>query len=150
MYKAKIDRRAVSAGMLAVIGAIAVVALPAAANAGCATRHAYNTSGMSWIIRFNNASTCSIGPYTGSQCVVPNGQTAELHYDDTTLGPTNIILDMGAICDAKSKTAQMPCTFVKSYHYNLGECYLFHGSDTYPFVLNDPASGDVKIIGAPR
>jgi hypothetical protein len=123
-------------GLAAIATATFIAAFPATSFA-CDTRHAYNNSAATWIITFSNDSRCSIGgARMAHRCPVGPGKTAELHYDATILGPTNIIL------------SNVRGDFRRSYYYTFAECYLQHSGDTGPFVLNDPANGDVQFIGA--
>jgi hypothetical protein len=63
---------------LAVAG-FALSVLPATGFA-CGTRHFYNNSNMNWYLHFDK-STCSLpnGPNV-SDCTVPPGGVAEIHY----------------------------------------------------------------------
>jgi hypothetical protein len=122
--------------------------VPTAAFAGCDTRHAYNKGRSTWAISFDNGSTCSVNGPNRPRCGVQPGQTAELHYQADIRG--NIILTQVGGCSptgAKRTSVAAPCIRAR-YHYNLANCYLWHSGDTSPFVLNDPASGDVQLFSA--
>jgi hypothetical protein len=81
---------------------------------------------------------------------VTAGKTADLHYNDFYLGPTDIRLTMLPICSSKVKIPNTICQYSKEFHRNLGQCRIFHGGDTWPLVLNDPAYGDVIFMSLTR
>jgi hypothetical protein len=100
----------------------------------CDTRHFYNYSNVAFVFAILPSGSCSIGRYTGPVCVIPPGQTADLHYPNgggTTVG----------IASADETT-------YPGYSFNVEmTCYIDHGGNTGNIVVNDPAKGDVKTCG---
>jgi hypothetical protein len=109
-----------------------MIASPAMACDG--TRHFYNHTDAQVTITMYGGATCSIGSSGNiNTCVIPSGQTGELHWPQLSEGVSSISM--------------------QSPHFNLGYsvdasyCRLAHNGNTGNVVLNDPANGDVQTCG---
>ncbi|HLH90989.1 MAG TPA: hypothetical protein VKX28_21265 [Xanthobacteraceae bacterium] len=117
----------------------AIVAIAAAASAGspalaCGTRHFYNNSTITWDLYMIGRSTCSIGSYTGNHCVIPAGQVADIHYNDTYGGGVGVESAIFAR---------------QNYSHDLS-CYIDHSGNTGNIVVNSDADGDIATCGPKR
>ncbi len=110
----------------------ALLGSPASA---CDTRHFYNHSNFVWAITLSGGATCSIGRVNkATRCVVPPGQTADLHYPDFLAnwgGRVGVGRD-GSV--------------VQSFSYDVS-CNLKNHGNTGNVSFNDPADGDVQTCG---
>ena len=127
---------------------------PALAN--CATRHFYNNSGVPWVLAMGDGS-CSIGAVNkASECYIPPGQTADIHYANAnalnkifqviggryTPGSDEITIQSN---DRGLDGYQIfPVQKFKVKIGDLNECYIKHDGNTGLVVLNEPAHGDVQ------
>src|SRR5450755_1573718 len=76
----------------------------------CDTRHFYNTSSVAFTYAITPSGSCSIGSYTGPICVIPPGETADLHYP---LSATNIAVssnDNGGTYPGGSFSVSISCS----------------------------------------
>lgn len=126
------------------------------ALANCGTRHFYNKSGVPWVLAMG-AGSCSIGAVNkASECYIPPGQTADIHYvnadalhkffqviggqytpgaDEITIQSNDRGLDGYQIFP------------VRKFNVKIGdwnECYIRHDGGTGRVTLNEPAHGDVQ------
>jgi len=122
---------------LAVAGFTFSVILPDLGFASCGTRHFYNNSNMNWWLHLDRG-TCSLpnGPNV-SDCVVPPGSVAEIHYANPIGGGDGI--SMGGYALPSSS----------GFDVNSVSCHIDHPNqgNTGNVALNDPATGDVNTCG---
>src|ERR1017187_7061871 len=99
----------------------------AAGGNDCDTRHFYNTSPVTFSIRFTGG-TCSIGSFKGIQCSIPAGSTADLHYGNVPETTADITI------------ASSPDTIFPAKKFRVGrpgnDCYIQHGGGTGNIVGN--------------
>lgn len=130
-----------------------MAALAGEARADCSTRHFYNHDDVAFRFEMIGGGSCSIGesPMQGA-CVVPPGQTAEIHYANVSLIND---LDFAARRGNSHPSGEVRIEsedggreFSKAMYLvkiNDGGCYIEHPSDTGVLVMNDPAGGDIQV-----
>ena len=111
---------------------IVVLAVGREATA-CATRHFYNYSTVGFAYTIMPSGSCSIGPYTGPVCVIPAGQTADLHYPDQSTNIAVVSLDEGATFPGAAFALQIGCNI--------------NAGNTGNITMNSPAEGDITTCG---
>lgn len=134
--------------------------LASEALADCATRHFYNESSVPWVLAMGDGS-CSIGAVNkASECVIPPGQTADIHYananalnkifqviggqyspgrDEVSIQSNDKGLDGYQIYPVQKFSVKIG---------DLNECYIRHDGNTGKVVLNEPAHGDIKTCNS--
>ena len=124
------------------------------ASADCDTRHFYNNSDVNWILTMGNGTgSCSIGPKTGRQCVIPARTSADIHYADTlaatvveTLSSSTQKAPNGEVLITSDDGGKIYAE--GSFRVEKGvSCHLAHNGSTGNVVLNDPADGDIVTCG---
>jgi hypothetical protein len=126
----EIVRKALKNLVALAVAGFALSVLPDAGFA-CGTRHFYNNSNTSYYLHFDK-STCSLpnGPNV-SDCTVPPGGVAEIHYANPIGGGDRFGMNS------------------QGFDVNIVSCHIDHPNqgNTGNVALNEPANGDVTTCG---